>query len=559
MEKHATRPWNQKSELRSGANNTISSLHSSAAFDGLPEPFIAGLRTLFDVMDDQNTGFVRLSDIQKQWRDDGEDGVPKGVVDCLKKVTPGNGLLSFERFCAGLKICLLRNRAQQPKTATVPPVRPPSAPVLDLDRDEMPIEHSRSKKPGSKVINMATVRPNNVTTQEQQVLRSAVSMPHLNEEQNAENLSERPKQHAEPQVPKGSTAVPLGIVGPPKPPRVGSSDAKSSGKSEIRAALHCWHMGLLHSDSESVKSGSDFELSAIVESASRKEKAKENRLNANSQSLNNLSWEADVGGGGGGGTVVSYLQASLEVGNPLRRSSNRRREPRRHTLQSGIDYNMLKRLKQVEQEREMLLTGLKTLDKARDWYLGQVSIVEEKLRDVGRNGQLWEHNSEAYQERLNFQRARIGEVNQHLIALIESSEKGFPLHMNLALRLPTDTSGSSAALNSAHAQMQINNRSIFRLKDQNRQLTEEVGKKTERITALEREKAVLIRELFQARSKMRGSANYVYQMPPNRPQQPVISQSPTMIAPRSASVSSSPVKKSISSGLRRPVDESAFL
>jgi hypothetical protein len=35
--------------------------HASAAFDGLPEPFINGLRTLFDVMDDQGTGFVRLA------------------------------------------------------------------------------------------------------------------------------------------------------------------------------------------------------------------------------------------------------------------------------------------------------------------------------------------------------------------------------------------------------------------------------------------------------------------------------------------------------------------
>ena len=46
-------------------------------------------------------------------------------------------------------------------------------------------------------------------------------------------------------------------------------------------------------------------------------------------------------------------------------------------------------MKQVEQEREMIVVGLQTLEKARDWYLGQLSIVEEKMRDVGRNGQLW--------------------------------------------------------------------------------------------------------------------------------------------------------------------------
>lgn len=39
----------------------------------------------------------------------------------------------------------------------------------------------------------------------------------------------------------------------------------------------------------------------------------------------------------------------------------RRREPRRHTLQNGIDYNMLKRMKQIEQEKEVKQTFVKQL------------------------------------------------------------------------------------------------------------------------------------------------------------------------------------------------------
>lgn len=38
-----------------------------------------------------------------------------------------------------------------------------------------------------------------------------------------------------------------------------------------------------------------------------------------------------------------------------RKPAARRREPRRHTLQNGIDYNMLKRMKQIEQEKEVSL------------------------------------------------------------------------------------------------------------------------------------------------------------------------------------------------------------
>ena len=66
--------------------------------------------------------------------------MPSSVIESLKKVTPPSGLLSFERFCAGLKIWLLRQRA----TSRVP--RPVSAPDL--------------MKEASKVVpNMATVHP----------------------------------------------------------------------------------------------------------------------------------------------------------------------------------------------------------------------------------------------------------------------------------------------------------------------------------------------------------------------------------------------------------------
>lgn len=104
-----------------------------------------------------------------------------------------------------------------------------------------------------------------------------------------------------------------------------------------------------------------------------------------------------------------------------------------------------------------------------------------------------EYSMDAQDERLRFQMARILDVNQHLNALIESSEKGFPMHMNLAVQPPP---------------YEVHQNSIVqRLKEQNHLLTEEVSRKSEVIAQLEREKATLIRELFQARSKNRGHAN----------------------------------------------------
>ncbi|KAG7188102.1 hypothetical protein KM043_015951 [Ampulex compressa] len=169
---------------------------------------------------------------------------------------------------------------------------------------------------------------------------------------------------------------------------------------------------------------------------------------------------------------------------------SRRREPRRHTLQNGIDYNMMKRMKQIEQEREVLLQGLAAVDKAKEWYLKQISVAQEKIKHLGQMGSHVEQWTEAQQERLELQRARVLEVNRHLAALISSWERGgLPLHMNLAF-LSTPT-------NAQHHQDVLS-----KLKQQNLRLTEEVNKKGQRIALLEQEKDSLVRELYSRQTSM---------------------------------------------------------
>ena len=45
-----------------------------------------------------------FSEIERRWHEDGTQGLPQGVLNSLRKVTPSNGLLTFERFCSGLKV-----------------------------------------------------------------------------------------------------------------------------------------------------------------------------------------------------------------------------------------------------------------------------------------------------------------------------------------------------------------------------------------------------------------------------------------------------------------------
>lgn len=249
--------------------------------DTLPKQFVLSMKKLFDILDDKQTGYVRFTDIEKGWQDDGSKGLPRGVVDSLRRVTPSSGLLSFERFCAGLKLCLLRNQ------------------------------------------------------------------------QNAvEDLKLRPRSHGTlaPEMEFHSPAP------PPKPPRqVPKSPAL--GKDDIRHALQNWQLNLMADagKSKTTQSREQFEHRGSAD-------------------------------GGSSSTSASATDWSLALPAVPKKTSSKRRESRRHTLQHGIDYNMLKRLKQLEEQRELLLFGLDGVEKARDWYMMQVLNVQEQIKYFGRLG-----------------------------------------------------------------------------------------------------------------------------------------------------------------------------
>lgn len=44
-------------------------------------------------------------------------------------------------------------------------------------------------------------------------------------------------------------------------------------------------------------------------------------------------------------------------------------------------------MKELEQEKDSLLAGLEVVERARDWYQGQIHNVSERQRQVGQNSQ----------------------------------------------------------------------------------------------------------------------------------------------------------------------------
>ena len=84
---------------------------------GVPTGVIESLRfTIMMVMLMMMIMMVKMNDNHDDFNDDEEadEGAAEAsdddVVHCRKVATSDSGLLTFERFCAGLKICLLRNQ-----------------------------------------------------------------------------------------------------------------------------------------------------------------------------------------------------------------------------------------------------------------------------------------------------------------------------------------------------------------------------------------------------------------------------------------------------------------
>lgn len=279
----------------------------------LPKPFVESMRILFDIMvEDKSTGTVKFADIERRWCN---DGLPHGILECLRNVTTSGGLLTFDRFCAGLKVCLLKNESEK-----VP-----------------------SQFNSNFLMSKATT----------------LSLPQMNNQ--FEFMERNP---------------------PPKPPRLAAAQT-----------------------------------------------------------------------------------ANLGVANP------KRREPRRHTLQNGIDYNRLKRLKQLEQEKNYLNEGLRSIQQTQRWFSKQIENVQEQIRQIGRLG-IPIGNSNYHQEQLELKRAQISEIGRYLNRLVENWEHvdkdNIPYELNLEIT-------------QRHSH------------DKTTALIEELNRKQQIISVLENEKMILLK------------------------------------------------------------------
>lgn len=58
----------------------IHGLKMTSTLDNLPKPFVNAMRTLFDIMDDKQTGFVNFADIGKGSQKQIDNQIEKGLI-----------------------------------------------------------------------------------------------------------------------------------------------------------------------------------------------------------------------------------------------------------------------------------------------------------------------------------------------------------------------------------------------------------------------------------------------------------------------------------------------
>lgn len=413
--------------------------------NGLPKAFLHSLRTLFEILDDGRRGYVHISEIESRWQGAGTQDLPGGVLACLRRVAPPHGCLSFERFVAGLRYSMLNPENSQyvKEQAAVDPQKthPHSKELLPTQNPPL----LSTCKAGTRTENK--VRPlgqsNGINAHRASSLQSRV-------------------RHEE-----GT-----GFLGPARY----NSGMERTGRSLERISIV-------------PETGSSYRTEAVR--AGLQAHPQQSRV----RSIESLALE------------FSQLQkpSIVEVGMPRsqsesttgftgnsRRHGRSRDEQRRHTISNGVDYGMLKQMKELEQEKDSLLAGLDVVEQARDWYQNQIHSVTERQRQIGQSHMCPDLIAEVSQSRMNVLLPKLQEVHRCLNDLIScSGTQPFPSSG------PQTTVISSTSQSSAPAPPQA----IQRLKDQNRQLTQEVTEKSERITQLEQEKSALIKQLFEARAR----------------------------------------------------------
>jgi len=425
--------------------------------EGLPDTFILAMKQLFTLLDIENSGHVHIEDIAEHWSIDSAGAVlPPNIIPSLRKVTTPGGYLTFERFCAGLKIAILRHSAQRHRQA-------------DTDSSEGSMDNSDQS--GSSAEALVSSSP----------LSRTNSMPNLQglkkdiptQGDSTKILRIPSPAPSEPEYKTNNPEL-IQYQGPPKPPRDPSRLSMLD--------LHKSHHEVVRLGSRPI-AGSTSSLPAAV---NNKNQGGINNANGARNDQEIFIWKAPPA------PFVS-------------RNDHSNGMPRRRTIQGGIDIDKVKKVEHLEQAKKVLSGGLSLLHKTSEWYSSQLENVESQLRSAQNiENNLDQSENQPINLSLNCNINMVQDLNlrlNHLLQIPNNNSIDQPQFDGKNQQNQYTNPGQNMSRN---VQEESNNfamqRRIERLQEQNRLLTSEISRKGNRVTGLEQDKRSLIKQLFQQTS-----------------------------------------------------------
>ncbi|XP_039272712.2 uncharacterized protein LOC120346977 isoform X1 [Styela clava] len=204
---------------------------------------------------------------------------------------------------------------------------------------------------------------------------------------------------------------------------------------------------------------------------------------------------------------------STSAASGIRRRANsasiqQRRNIRRHTVATGIDYNTIKYMKQLDDQKKLLLQGLQAIDSTKSWFERRLNNINERQNQINlkiNKGSLSVGRSTSSED---ICKTEPGSADYRLDNIAET-EKQMRSLMNTVSQLQTlFTSTATIEVNNGKSEEQ--SLTITTLRDHNQLLTREVSDKSDQVVQLQKEKAALVRQLFQARAELQqNSGNQV--------------------------------------------------
>ncbi|KRX21925.1 Suppressor APC domain-containing protein 2 [Trichinella nelsoni] len=218
------------------------------------------------------------------------------------------------------------------------------------------------------------------------------------------------------------------------------------------------------------------------------------------------------------GSIMSYEGVRLRDRTTLYNGNGRQIADynRRRTVMvpdGSPPSNSLKQNQLMEEELSILEQGQDKANRLINWYHERLSALKTRNKLMGRS--LVTLELAVHEEKLNFLRSQVSDLNRRIVGLMESSEKVRNIHRECA-NFMSGQIGFPSAANLANvgrkALLPEDDQHLW-LKKQNQLLTEEVTDKTRRLAKLEQEKAKLIQLLFQKNNNHVNQCNTVSSTP----------------------------------------------